>query len=117
MIITKSEPYTTEEIVQLREEHDTYIKTVFDFANDICSAGAEWHFHSEQLLLGQGSKQSNLWGGGVDLRSGEIMYNSLINERPNNNNPSMELLDANLRKRFDELTKYFFKVYFDSHER
>ena len=63
MIITKSEPFTKDEIVKLRELFDVYIKTVIDVKNKICSAGADRHFESEEVLLNQGSTQSDLWGG------------------------------------------------------
>lgn len=110
MIITKKDPYTKEEIKKLREEFDTYIKTVIDIKKKICSAGANRHFESEKILLDQGSHQSDLWGGGIDLETEVIDYNSFINIRPSDNNASNEVLDSKIRKTFDELTKYFLKA-------
>ena len=52
----------------LRELFDIYIKTVIDVERKICSAGADRHFESEKVLLEDGSRQSNLWGGGVDTQ-------------------------------------------------
>ena len=109
MIITKSEPFTKEEIKKLRELFDVYIKTVIDIERKICSAGADRHFESEKILLGEGSKQSNLWGGGIDIEAKIIDFNSFINVRPNDKNTSNEIQDPKLRKRFEELSKYFFK--------
>ena len=109
MIITKSEPYTKEEIEKLREQFDVYIKTVIDVSEKICSAGCDRHFESEKLLLDKGSKQSNLWGGGIDLETGEIDCNSFINIRPGDNNTSNEIQNPEIRKKFEELTKYIFK--------
>jgi len=51
MIITKSEPFTSAEIQQLRAEFDVYIKTVIDVEKKICSAGMNRHFEGEQILL------------------------------------------------------------------
>lgn len=113
MIITKSEPYTKEEIEQLRERFDTYIKTVIDIQRRICSAGCDRHFESEKLLLNQGSSQSDLWGGGVDIETKVIDCNSFINIRPSDNNQSNEILDQSIRKRFEELTRYFFQVIYE----
>lgn len=109
MIITKSEPYTNEEIKKLREQFDVYIKTVIDVEKKICSAGCDRHFESEKLLLDQGSTQSNLWGGGIDLETREIDSNSFINIRPGDNNTSNEIQNAETRRIFEELTRYFFK--------
>ena len=76
MIITKTEPYTLEEIKQLREEFDVYIKTVIDVEKKVCSAGCDRHFDSETILLKNGSIQDNIWDGGVDL---ENCVNSIKN--------------------------------------
>lgn len=108
MIITKSKPFTEEEIQKLKERFDVYIKTVIDVEGKICSAGADRHFESEKILLEQGSNQSNLWGGGIDLETKIIDCNSFINLRPSDKNLSNEIQDASIRNKFEELTKYFF---------
>lgn len=108
MILTKIEPYSGEEIEKLREQFDVYIKAVIDVKKKVCSAGCDRHFESEQILLEQGSKQSDLWGGGVDLVTKDIDFNSFINIRPNDNNTSNEIQDSAVRKRFEDLMKHFF---------
>jgi hypothetical protein len=114
MMLTKSEPFTPGEIRKLQEEFDTYIKTVIDVEKKMCSAGSTRHFDSESALLGQGSAQQNLWGGGIDTLTKVVDYNSFINLRPKDNNPSNEILQPNVRKLFEELTHYFFKHLYDS---
>lgn len=109
MIITKKEPFTKEEIVSLREQFDSYIKTVIDVEKKICSAGCDRHFDSEQILLEQGSKQAHLWGGGIDLESNTIDFNSFINIRPTQGNTSNEIQDEKMRETYEALTRYFFK--------
>lgn len=109
MIITKSQPYTKKEIEKLKEQFDSYIKTVIDVKRKICSAGADRHFESEKILLEQGSKQSDIWGGGIDTDTKSIDFNSFINIRPTNNNPSNDILDPKKRKRYDKLTRFFFQ--------
>ncbi len=113
MIITKSEPYTKEETGKLRELFDVYIKTVIDVERKICSAGADRHFDSEQILLQQGSRQDDLWGGGVDLETMVIDTNSMINIRPQQGNTSNEIQNAKIREEFENLTKYFFKELYE----
>jgi hypothetical protein len=109
MIITKSEPFTKEEIIKLQEQFDTYIKTVIDINRKKCSAGMDRHFEGEQILLEQGSSQSDVWGGGIDLETQIIDYNSFINIRPNDNNTSNEIQSEQIRKIYEEQTKFFFK--------
>lgn len=108
MIITKGEPFTKNEIVKLQEQFGTYIKTVIDIDNKVCSAGPDRHFESEKILLDQVSKQSNIWGGGIDINSKAIDYNSFINIRPNDNNNSNEIQSEVIRNKYKELTEYFF---------
>jgi hypothetical protein len=109
MIITKSEPFTSEEILQLQAEFDVYIKTVIDIEKKVCSAGMNRHFEGEQILLQQGSKQGNLWGGGIDLDTKDIDFNSFINIRPRDNNTKNEIQSEEIRKKYKELTEYFFE--------
>ncbi|MBI3255396.1 MAG: hypothetical protein HYZ63_00310 [Candidatus Andersenbacteria bacterium] len=109
MIVTKSAPFTKEEIEQVKGEFEVYIKTVIDIERNICSAGASRHFESEQILLEQGSKQLNVWGGGIDVETQTIDFNSFINIRPAQNNKSNEIQDVSIRKQYEELTKFFFK--------
>lgn len=108
MIITKKEPYTKEEISKLKEVFDVYIKTVIDLRQRVCSAGMDRHFEGEKILLDQGSSQSDVWGGGIDIETKEIDYNSFINIRSSDNNTSNEIQDSAVRKKYEELTKYFF---------
>lgn len=109
MILTITEPYTKEEIEKLRELFDVYIKTVIDIKRKVCSAGCDRHFESEKILLEQGSKQSDLWGGGIDISTKIIDCNSFINIRPNDNNTSNEIQDPKNRGEFEKLMQYFFK--------
>jgi len=113
MIITKSEPFTKKEIEKLKELFEIYIKTVIDVEKKICSAGADRHFESENILLTEGSKQSNLWGGGIDTETKIIDCNSFINVRPNDQNTSNEIQDSKLRNRFEKLSKYFFSELYE----
>lgn len=108
MIITKKESYTKEEIGKLKECFDVYIKTVIDVEKKVCVAGTDRHFEGEKILLNEDSLQKDIWGGGIDLETKEIDYNSFINIRPSDNNASNEIQDPAIRKKYEELMKYFF---------
>ena len=109
MIITKTEPFSKEEIEKLKEVFEVYIKTVIDVKKRLCSAGCDRHFDSEKIMLEDGSNQENLWGGGIDLETKVIDCNSMINIRPQQRNTSNEIQDVKIREEFEKLTEYFFK--------
>lgn len=113
MIITKSEPFTQEEIEKLKEKFDVYIKTVIDVKKKICSAGCDRHFESEAILLQNGSMQEDIWGGGIDLETKMIDCNSFINIRPTQKNTSNEIQDGDLRNKYENITKFFFKMMYE----
>ena len=113
VIITKDSPFTNDEIQKLKETFDIYIKTVIDIEKKVCSAGCDRHFESEKILLEEVTRQSDIWGGGVDLETKTIDYNSFINIRPADNNTSNEIQDLDVRKKFEDLTKYFFKEVYE----
>ena len=109
MIISKDESFTEEEIQKLSGKFETYIKAVIDIKRKVCSAGANLHFENEQFLLKQGSKQSDLWGGGIELMTKIIDNNAMINLRPTHNNFSNEIQDPEKRQKFEDLMRFFFK--------
>lgn len=109
MIITKTAPFTKEGIEKLKEVFETYIKTVIDVEKKICSAGMDRHYEGEKILLDQGSKQSNVWGGGIDIKTKVIDFSSFINIRPNDENTSNEIQSAKTRRTYEELTNFFFQ--------
>lgn len=113
MVVTKQNPFTKEEITGLSERFNTYIKTVIDIERKICSAGCDMHYDSEQILLASGSSQKDVWGGGVDLTTKIIDFNSFINIRPKEGNDSNEILDPEIKKKYKELTEYFFKELYE----
>jgi len=99
------EKATEQQLKDLSEHFKGYIKVVVDIEKEILAGGADRHFDEEQLLLSEGSLQKNLWGGGLDSRTHEIDYNSIINLRPNQNNPSRDIMSPEIREKFDEIVK------------
>ncbi|MBI2327727.1 hypothetical protein HYU92_05420 [Candidatus Curtissbacteria bacterium] len=105
MILIIRKKANQEETKQMAEDYEGYIKVVVDLEKKILAGGGEFHADAEKMLIADGSAQENLWGGGLDIESGQIDYNSMINLRPTQNNPSREILDAGIRKKFDEVVK------------
>jgi len=82
---------------KIAEDLKGYIKIVVDVKRKILAAGGEKHVDGERLLLEDGSRQEDLWGAGLDLETGEMDFDSLINLRPMQNR-SREILDEGIRK-------------------
>ena len=106
MLLILSKKATEEELNKVREDFGgLYIKVVVDVEREVLVAGGERHFDAEKMLLEDGSRQKNLWGGGVDVKTGEIDYNSMINLRPNQGNSSRDILSSDIRQKFDKIVR------------
>jgi len=93
---------------KIAEDLKGYIKIVVDVRRKILAAGGEKHVDGEQLLLEDGSRQEDLWGAGLDLETGEMDFDSLINLRPAQNR-SREILDEEIRKKSASLIESLLK--------
>ncbi|HSX40908.1 MAG TPA: DUF5674 family protein [Candidatus Saccharimonadales bacterium] len=104
LLITKKA--TAQEIEQAAQDiGGFYIKIVVDIEKAVLAMGGERHVDAEQLLLEHGSNQDDLWGGGLDLKTKDIDYNSMINLRPHQENASRDVLSVEIRKKFDAIIK------------
>ena len=93
---------------KIAEDLKGYIKVVVDVRRKILAAGGEKHVDGERLLLEDGSLQEDLWGAGLDLETGEMDFDSLINLRPTQNR-SREILDEKIRKKAASLIESLLK--------
>ena len=105
MLLIIRKKATQDEISRMAEDFDGYIKVVVDVGQEILAGGGERHFDGEKKLLEEGSRQENLWGGGLDTDTKETDYNSVINLRPAQGNPSRDILAEDVRKKFDAIVK------------
>ena len=94
-----------ETVQKVSEDFSGYIKFVVDAEKSILAAGGLRHFEGEELLLKDGCKQENLWGGGFDLKSKELDFDSMINIRPKDGNPSREVLSIGLREKIEKIVR------------
>jgi hypothetical protein len=84
------------------------VKYVADVSRGAIAIGGDLHADAEAVLLGQGSRQDDLWGANFypRLPSGErIQYTSLINIHPRAGNPSMEIQDPAIREAIREVSE------------
>ena len=105
MILIIRKKATKEEIKKMAEDFHGYIKVVVDIERETLAGGGKKHVDCEQMLLEDGSRQDNLWGGGIDVQTKEIDYNSMINIRPSQGNMSREIMDADIRQKFDKIVQ------------
>jgi len=83
------------------------VKLVVDLGRDRIAVGGELHADAEQILLGSGSRQSDLWGANYYPGKGRdecIEFTALINIRPAQGNRSMEIQDPAVREKVRALT-------------
>ena len=86
------------------------IKCVADVDKGMMAIDADLHADLERMLLEQGSEQTALWGfnlypdeGGNDF----IEYDSLINIRSWQGNPSRNVMDQNVREKIASIVGKF----------
>lgn len=85
------------------------VKAVVDIDTKEVAIDAELHADLEAYLLDYGSKQHSLWG--INLHPGNypnesfIEFDSMINIRPNQNNPSRTVLDPDIKKQISAIIK------------
>lgn len=103
MLIFIEEKISEDNLKKVSEDFDGYVKVVVDIEKEVMTAGSKKHVDSKQMLLQSGSKQKNLWGGGLDLETAEVDFDSMINLRPNQANNSREVLDKNIRAKMTKI--------------
>lgn len=78
------------------------VKVVIDIEKGVVAIGGDLHADAEQLLIEAGSDQQELWGANVYpflLPEQRIEYTALINIRPSQDNPFMEIGDEVIRNK------------------
>lgn len=105
MLLLLTQHATKEQLQQAAQDLAGYLKVVVDVEKEILTAGGMKHVEGEELLLKNGSQQDDLWGGGFDMETKEIDYDSMINIRPSQNNPSRQVMDESIRKQMDAIIK------------
>ena len=82
------------------------VKVVVDLRRRVVAVGGELHADAEQFLLEDASLQADLWGANYYPGRGPddcLEYTALINIRPAQSNPSMEIQDTKIRDAVREI--------------
>lgn len=91
------------EIKEMLQVFGSFIKLAVDVRRGILAGGGELHADCEQILLDNGSEQSDIWGADWDPINKVVSYESLINIRPKQNNRKLEIQNPDLRKKVERI--------------
>lgn len=82
MIFIIREPATPEQIEQMLQTLEIYIKIAVDIEQLVLAGGGEKHAECEVALLANGSRQKDIWGADWMPFTQTMAYESIINIRP-----------------------------------
>ncbi|NDJ26039.1 hypothetical protein GS682_31565 [Nostoc sp. B(2019)] len=105
MVLIIREPATPEQIEEMLKTWDIFIKIAVDIEREIIAGGAVRHYQCEQELLKDGSRQRDIWGADWSPYTQEMIFESIINIRPSENNRSMIIQSPRIRERVSQITK------------
>ena len=103
MIYIIRERATPQQIKEMMEMLQTYIKLAVDIDRGILAGGGVMHADCEAVLLEDGSQQEHIWGADWNPSTQQVTFVSLINIRPRQQNPSMEILDMKICQQVTEI--------------
>src|SRR6266446_11003910 len=106
-IVLVEKPITRQQLKEIGEpQFGSYVKAVVDVNRTIMAVGGDFHADEESFLLERGSSQMDLWGINLhfDLQPPNMVeFDSVINIRPSQGNPSRGVQDPGVRERIVEI--------------
>jgi len=106
-IVLTSEPVAPAELQRLAQAFfRDMVKVVVDVCGGRAAVGGELHADGEQLLLEEGSRQADLWGANYYPGRGPdgcLEFTAMMNIRPAQDNPGMEIQDPEVRRSVREV--------------
>lgn len=97
-----------EQVSDMLQALNTYIKVAVDINRGVLAGGGEWHADCEQVLLNNGSHQQDIWGADWYPDEKQVRCEALINIRPRQNNRTLLIQDLSLRKRVEDIVQSAF---------
>jgi hypothetical protein len=95
---------TPAEMEELLEMLKSYVKLAVDIDRKILAGGGIMYADCKAVLLQDGSQQEFIWGADWNPSTQQVTFEALINIRPRQGNPSMDILDPSIRKAVAEVT-------------
>ncbi|TXT23564.1 MAG: hypothetical protein FD131_5197 [Rhodocyclaceae bacterium] len=110
MIHIIRERATDEQIRDMLEALQTYLKLAVDVRRRVVAGGGALHADCEAALLEDGSQQADVWGADWIPESREVRFESLINIRPKQGNRTMTIEAPALRQTIAQIVRERFQA-------
>ncbi len=94
-----------EQVQEMLQSLETYIKVAVDIRREVLAGGGPLHADCEAALLDDGSQQADVWGADWYPSSKEVRYESLINIRPKQGNRSLAITDPAIRAMVERIVR------------
>jgi len=94
---------TPQQLTEMLQALEVYVKLAVDVRRGILAGGGTLHADCEAVLLEDGSHQEDIWGADWFPAAQQVTFEALINIRPRQGNPSMVILDPEIRERVAEV--------------
>ena len=101
---------TEQQIQEMMETLQSYIKLAVDIERGVLAGGGELHADCEALLLQDGSKQENVWGANWIPSKKKVGYEAMLNISTRRKNPSMEIQDPKIRTLVDQVVRRLLEI-------
>ena len=98
-------PATPDQVEEMQQALSTYIKVAVDIERGILAGGGIMHADCEATLLEDGSAQENIWGADWNPTTRRVTFEALINLRPGQGNPALEILDPLRQERLAQVVR------------
>lgn len=105
MIHVIRERATAQQIHDMLNALQTYIKLAVDVRRNIVAGGGGMHADCEAVLLEDGSQQADVWGADWLPESKKVRFESLINIRPKHGNRKMAIEDRGLQRTIEQIVR------------
>ena len=103
MILLLGQKVTRDQLDAMLQVLEFYVKVAVDTQRGCLVGGGELHADCEAVLLDDGGRQEQIWGADWIPSSQEVRFEAFINIRPNQQNPSMTILDPAIRSRVEAI--------------
>ena len=102
LIQSKTDSKKIQEMLEFLEE---YIKVAVDIRREILAGGGIMHADCEHVVLESGSKQQDVWGADWYPKEKRVVFGSLINIRPRQNNRSMQIENEKIKDSVEKVIR------------
>ena len=109
MIYVLREPATAQQVKEMLEVHEHFIKVAVDVRTGLLAGGGEFHADCEAALVEHGSERTDVWGADWIPDEKGVRFGALINIRPRVNT-SMDVQDPALRARIEQAIRRLLDV-------